>query len=147
VVYSVHFFDHVAKVDDPCGAISVHGVCGGFGVLAVGLFADGTYGAGWNGVGGNVKGLFYGDAGQLGAQFFHLVIGFIWAWGVTWAIFKVARNFMQIRVSPEAEIEGLDVPEFGTLAYPDFVLHRSSPGHISEGAVDVPAVEKAGTPK
>ena len=69
VVYSVAFFDRVG-VDDPCGAISVHGVNGAWGVLSVGLFADGTYGAGWNGVGATqaCKGLFYGDVGQLGAQ-------------------------------------------------------------------------------
>ena len=56
----------------------MHGVCGAWGVLAVGLFADGTYGTGWNGVSGTVKGLFYGDAGQLGAEMFEVVIGFLW---------------------------------------------------------------------
>jgi len=50
------------KIDDPVGAISVHGVCGLWGILSVGLLADGTYGAGWNGVDGAVRGLFYGDA-------------------------------------------------------------------------------------
>jgi Amt family ammonium transporter len=144
VVYSVAFFDHVAHVDDPCGAISVHGVCGAWGVLSVGLFADGTYGAGWNGVAGNVKGLFYGDVGQLWAQIAHVLVGFVWAWGLTWVIFKIAGNFIKLRVSPEAEIEGLDVPEFGQLAYPDFVMHRATAGHIGEGAVDVPAVEHTG---
>jgi Amt family ammonium transporter len=144
VVVSVAFFDRV-HVDDPCGAISVHGTCGAWGVLAVGLFADGTYGAGWNGVGGNVKGLFYGDGGQLVAQLFHVVVGFVWAWGMMWLLFTVAKRFMKIRVSEEAEIEGIDVPEFGALCYPDFVMHRASGGHIMAGAVDVPAVEKAET--
>src|SRR4029079_1447745 len=99
VVYSVEFFDR-RGIDDPCGAISVHGVNGAWGVLAVGLFADGTYGIGWNGVGATstqgVRGLFYGDPGQLIAQGFHVVVGFIWAWGMTWLIFKIAKNFMQI---------------------------------------------------
>src|SRR6476660_9627749 len=120
VVYSVEFWDR-RGIDDPCGAISVHGVNGAWGVLSVGLFADGTYGSGWNGVAGNVKGLFYGDVGQLGAQLFHVVVGFVWAWGITWIIFTIAKNFMQIRVSPEVEIEGLDMPEFGVHCYPDFV--------------------------
>jgi ammonium transporter, Amt family len=140
VVYSVAFFDKVG-IDDPCGAVSVHGVCGAWGVLAVGLFADGTYGIGWNGVGASstqgVRGLFYGDGGQLIAQMFHVVIGFIWAWGVTWVIFKIAKNFMQIRVSPEVEIQGLDVPEFGVLAYPDFVLtstHVGGHGSVTSAA-------------
>ena len=116
----------------------MHGTNGAWGVLAVGLFADGTYGIGWNGVGATsthgVRGLFYGDVGQLGAQMFHVVIGFIWAWGVTWLIFKVAKNFMKIRVSEEVELEGLDMPEFGVLAYPDFVLHHAAAGHVETGS-------------
>jgi Amt family ammonium transporter len=129
VCYGVWFFDHVAHVDDPCGAISVHGVCGAWGVLAVGIFADGTYGAGWNGVNGDVKGLIYGDGGQLLAQVAHVVIGFAWAFGVTWAIFMVGKRFMQVRVSREAELEGLDIPEFGAAGYPEFVLVSSTGGH------------------
>jgi Amt family ammonium transporter len=135
VVYSVEFWDR-RHIDDPCGAISVHGVNGAWGVLAVGLFADGTYGQGWNGAKLNnlhgVQGLFYGDGGQLVAQIFHVVVGFIWAWGITWIIFSIAKRFIQLRVSPEAEIEGLDVPEFGVLAYPDFVLTSThSGGHVT----------------
>jgi Amt family ammonium transporter len=137
VVYSVAMFDRLG-IDDPCGAISVHGMNGAWGVLAVGLFADGTYGIGWNGVGATsthgVRGLFYGDVGQLGAQMFHIVIGFIWAWGITWLIFSIAKNFMKIRVSPEVELEGLDMSEFGVLAYPDFVLHHSPAGHVATDA-------------
>ncbi len=68
VCWSVYFVDRVLRIDDPVGAISVHGVCGAWGVLSLGLLADGTYGDGWNGVAGGVKGLFYGDAGQFGAQ-------------------------------------------------------------------------------
>jgi ammonium transporter, Amt family len=86
-----------------------------------------------------VTGLFYGDGGQLIAQVFHVVIGFAWAWGVTWLIFTIAKNFMKIRVSPEVEIEGLDMPEFGVLAYPDFVLsHGTSGGHAVSSASSVP---------
>ena len=144
VVYGVAFFDR-RHIDDPCGAISVHGLGGTWGVIAVGLFADGTYGSGWNGVNGNVKGLFYGDVGQLWAQIAHVLVGFVWAWGIMWCIFTVAKRFMAIRVTAEAEIEGLDVPEFGTLCYPDFVMHRASPGHSLGAAVDVPAVAPRGT--
>jgi Amt family ammonium transporter len=70
VCLSVEYFERVAKVDDPVGAISVHGACGLWGVISVGLFADGTsnYGGSWNGVNGSVTGLFYGDPRQLVAQ-------------------------------------------------------------------------------
>jgi Amt family ammonium transporter len=145
VCYGVYFFDHIAHVDDPCGAISVHGICGAWGVLAVGIFADGTYGASWNGVSGNVKGAIYGDGGQLLAQVAHVVVGFAWAVGVTFLIFTIAKRFMKIRVSAEAELAGLDEPEFGALCYPDFVLTTVSSGHAdtspaaSNGGNDQPA--------
>ncbi|HTN81980.1 MAG TPA: ammonium transporter [Acidimicrobiales bacterium] len=132
VCWGVYFFDHVAHVDDPCGAISVHGINGAWGVLALGIFADGTYGSGWNGIGGNVKGLLYGDPGQFMAQVAHVVVGFVWAWGVTWLIFSGAKKIMAVRVSPEVELQGLDMPEFGTVCYPDFQL-VSHPDHVTSG--------------
>ena len=134
ICYGVYFFDHVLHVDDPCGAISVHGICGAWGVLAVGIFADGTYGAGWNGVDGNVEGLIYGDGGQLLAQMAHVVVGFAWAFGVTWVIFMGAKRFMQLRVSREVELDGLDMHEFGALGYPEFVLVSSTGGHAPSAA-------------
>jgi Amt family ammonium transporter len=140
VCYGVWFFDNVLHVDDPCGAISVHGLCGCFGVLSVGIFADGTYGSGWNGVSGNVKGLIYGDGGQFMAQVAHAVVGFIWAFGITWIIFKGVGKFVKLRVSAETEIEGLDMDEFGALCYPDFVLtsaHRG--GHGAPSTISLPS--------
>ncbi len=81
VCLSVEFVDRVMKVDDPVGAISVHGTNGLWGVISVGLFADGksNYGGAWNGVNGSVTGLFYGDAGQLVAQLIGVatLIGFV----------------------------------------------------------------------
>src|SRR5678809_1329671 len=68
VCVSVFFVEGTLKIDDPVGAISVHGVNGAWGVLSLGLFADGKYGDGWNGVAGGVKGLFYGDAKQFVAE-------------------------------------------------------------------------------
>ena len=133
VCWSVEWYDQKLRIDDPCGAISVHGTCGAWGVLAVGLFADGTYGLGWNGVPGTVKGLFYGGYGQLGAQIIDVIVGFLWAWGITYLLFIVIRRFVQLRVSPEVEIEGTDAGEFGQVAYPDFVLvSESDPGSPEE---------------
>src|SRR5215831_3481121 len=128
VCLGVLFNDRVLKVDDPCGAISVHGYCGTLGGICVGIFADGTYGAGWNGVGATtylgtagqgVTGLLYGDTTQFLTQLFGAGINFVWAFGATFVIFKVVNSIRSMRVSPEVELEGLDVPEFGGLAYPD----------------------------
>jgi Amt family ammonium transporter len=144
VCYSVEFFDRVAKIDDPCGAISVHGMCGLWGVLAVGLFADGTYGELWNGVPGTVKGLFYGDAGQLGAQVIGAIVGFIWAWGITYLIFIVIKRWVKLRVDPEVEIAGLDEAEFGQFCYPDFVIRTETDIGVTH-ELDAPSDDGAGT--
>src|SRR5260221_1083643 len=68
VILSVFFIDRTLKIDDPVGAISVHGANGLWGVLSLGLFADGSYGDGWNGVAGPVKRWFYGDSSPFFAE-------------------------------------------------------------------------------
>jgi len=141
VCLSVGFFDTKLRIDDPCGAISVHGVCGAFGVLMVGLFADGTYGEGWNGITGKVTGIFYGGSGwgQMLAQAIDVVVGFIWAWGMMYLIFIVLRRWVKLRVDPEVEIAGLDEAEFGQYCYPDFQLVTDTqggfPGEFDHGDV------------
>ena len=130
VCVSVEFVDRVLRVDDPVGAISVHGTNGIWGVISVGLFADGTsnYGGSWNGVNGSVRGLFYGDASQLVAQ----LIGVGTLIGGIFALSYVSGWIMDViigqRVSAADELEGLDIPEMGALCYPEFVLKHYSPG-------------------
>ncbi|HEY1337511.1 MAG TPA: ammonium transporter [Bryobacteraceae bacterium] len=122
VCLSVEYVDRVMKVDDPVGAISVHGANGLWGVIATGLFADGRYGAGWNGVNGNVTGLFYGDPGQLVAQLMGAatLIGFVFS--VSFVFNWLVDVLVGQRVSAKAELEGLDLPEMGQLGYPEFEL-------------------------
>ena len=112
VCVAVPFFDRV-RADDPVGAISVHGVNGMWGQLAVGLFADGTMNYG----GTVVKGLFFGDVGQLIAQAIGAVVAFGWAFGACWVFFTVQKAVMGLRVSEEVELQGLDLPEMGMPAY------------------------------
>jgi Amt family ammonium transporter len=124
VCVSVTFVENTLKVDDPVGAISVHGAGGLWGVISVGLFADGTsnYGGSWNGVNGSVTGLFYGDASQLIAQLIGVstLVGFVFTFSfvMNW----VLDIFLGQRVSAESEIGGLDLPEMGQLGYPEFVF-------------------------
>ncbi len=125
VCASVSFVENKLKLDDPVGAISVHCVNGLWGVLALGLFADGKYGDGFNGVAGGVRGLFYGDATQFLAQLIAVAVLFIWGFGVSFVFFKVLDKIWGIRIAPEAELEGLDLPEMGVLAYPDNQLVQS----------------------
>jgi ammonium transporter, Amt family len=124
VCVSVTFVENTLKVDDPVGAISVHGTCGLWGVISVGLFADGTsnYGGSWNGVTGSVTGLFYGDASQLVAQLIGVttLVGFVFSF--SYAMNWVLDIVLGQRVSAETEIAGLDLPEMGQLGYPEFVF-------------------------
>src|SRR6266498_2777116 len=126
LVASVYFVEHKMKVDDPVGAISVHGVNGAWGVISVGLFADGSYGGGWNGVEGTVRGLFYGGGwSQLLAEIVGTVACFIFVFVSFYAFFKIVGALIGNRVSAEVEIEGLDLAEVGALGYPEF--YRPSP--------------------
>ena len=124
VCVSVAFVENVLKVDDPVGAISVHGTNGLWGVLSVGLFADGTsnYGGSWNGVTGSVTGLFYGDASQLAAQLIGIstLLGFVFTF--SFLLNLALEHFVGHRVSVETEVAGLDLPEMGQLGYPEFVF-------------------------
>src|ERR1700690_215485 len=124
----VLFNDRVLKVDDPCGAISVHGYCGWLGAVSVGIFADGAYGAGWNGIGATsylgqagrgVTGLLHGDSSQFLCQLMGATLYAIWAFGATYAVFWCVNRAKSMRVAPEVEEEGLDVPEFGMPGYPE----------------------------
>jgi Amt family ammonium transporter len=122
VATSVIFVERVLKVDDPVGAISVHGTCGLWGVLALGLFADGTYGDGLNGIPGPVRGLFYGDFSQLVAQTIGALACILFVFGSFYAFFKAMDIWIGNRVSRDVEFEGLDISEMGAVGYPDFAL-------------------------
>ncbi len=102
VVFSVVFFDRI-KVDDPVGAISVHGVNGAWGTLAAGIF--------------NMGGT---SATIIGVQVLGIVSCFVWTFGTAFIMFKLIDKTMGLRVSPEEEAEGLDMSEHGGIAYPDF---------------------------
>lgn len=137
VCVAVPFVENKLKLDDPVGAISVHCVNGLWGVVSVGLFADGSYGDGLNGVEGGVTGLFYGDASQLGAQLIAVLVLFIWGFGVSYIFFKVLDKVWGLRVNPEDELAGLDIPEMGVLAYPDTQLAVSELDYYSEDNAEI----------
>jgi Amt family ammonium transporter len=120
VILSYNFIDIKLKIDDPVGASSVHGTCGFWGVLSLGLFADGTYGDGWNGVPGTVKGLFYGDGKQFVAELIGGLTCFVFVFVVMYIFFKlIAKSPFGLRSSAEEEMAGLDIPEMGVHGYVD----------------------------
>ncbi|MFA4843073.1 MAG: ammonium transporter [Candidatus Omnitrophota bacterium] len=132
VVESVYFVEGKLKIDDPVGAISVHGVNGAWGCLALGLFADGTYGDGFNGVAGAVKGLFYGDASQFIAQCIGIISNIIYVGLISLLVFKLIDLVVGNRVEPEEEIAGLDIPEMGVAGYAGVKLDKHSETPISK---------------
>ena len=103
VVLSVLFFEKFAKVDDPVGAISVHGVCGAFGTIAAGVFDTGGFS--WS---------------VVGVQALGVVSAFAWAFGVGFILFKIIQKTIGLRVTQEEELDGLDIGEHGIEAYPEF---------------------------
>lgn len=133
VIVAAFFIDQKLKVDDPVGAVAVHGVNGLWGIIALGIFADGSYGDGWNGVPGTVKGLLYGDPSQLAAQFIGGVACFIFVFGAMYSFFALQKKIFGIRVPAVDEIEGLDMPEMGVKGYDEPSSHTNE---------YVPAAEK-----
>jgi Amt family ammonium transporter len=111
VVFSVMFFDKL-KIDDPVGAISVHGVCGAWGTLAAGIF--------------NIGGT---TAAIIGVQLLGIATCFVWTFPAAFVMFKLIDKAIGLRVSAEEEMEGLDLSEHGGIAYPDFGV--SSHGGVS----------------
>ncbi len=106
VVVSVIFIDQVLKVDDPVGAVSVHGVCGAWGTLAAGLF---------NAEGVTLK--------IVGVQLLGIAACFLWVFPTAFLLFKLIKATVGLRISREEELEGLDMGEHGIEAYPDFQIH------------------------
>lgn len=119
VILVYNFVDSKLKIDDPVGAFAVHGANGAWGVLSLGLFADGTYGDGWNGVKGNVTGLFYGDGKQFAAQCIGTLTCFVFVFVVMYFFFKLLNKIIPLRSKEADEIAGLDIPETGVVGYVD----------------------------
>ena len=114
VVLAVLFIDRVLKIDDPVGAVSVHGVCGAWGTLATGLF--------------NMEsGLFYGGGfKQLGVQALGAGAAFVWAFGLGLILFYAISKTIGLRVTPEEEMKGLDIGEHGMEAYSGFQIFTTT---------------------
>ncbi len=117
VVYSVLFFERI-KVDDPVGAVSVHGVCGAWGTLAAAIFNEAGFMAGF------------------GVQVLGVVVAFVWSFGVGYVVFKLVAATVGLRVSEEEEMEGLDLSEHRAAAYPEFAQVR---GGLQGGSGQQPA--------
>ncbi len=108
VVLAVVFIERAFKIDDPVGAVSVHGICGAWGTLAAGLFnADGA------------------TMQIVGVQLLGIASAFAWSFTTCFILFKLLKATVGLRVSAEEEMEGLDMEEHGNVAYPDFQVHQN----------------------
>jgi Amt family ammonium transporter len=130
-VEGAFFVERKLRVDDPVGAVAVHGINGAWGCLALGLFADGTYGDGWNGVAGTVKGLFFGDASQFTAEIIGVVTNFVVIGAISYVIFKLIGAGVGNRVSAKTEMDGLDIPEMGVDGYAGIKMDKASETPLS----------------
>ncbi len=114
------FNENRLKIDDPVGAIPVHGYAGTWGVLSVGIFSNGIeklYAA-------NAPGLIYGGINLFVMQFISVVVNIAWTVAMAYAGFKIIDKIVGLRMSKEEEMKGLDVVEHGTTAYPEFIPER-----------------------
>jgi Amt family ammonium transporter len=144
VVAGALFVENTLKIDDPVGAIAVHGLNGLWGMLALGLFADGSYGQGWNnGPATGVTGLLYGDASQLLAQLAGIGANLAWVGATSAALFKAIDLLVGMRVSAVAELQGLDYHEVSAPAYPGDGTSLSTPVMIYRPAAKAAAVPTA----
>ncbi len=132
VFYSTLFFERKLKIDDPVGAVSVHGVCGAWGTIAVGLFGQRSIDIQYWAEDTAIKdGLFFGGGfGQLGTQLTGVGAVFIYSFAAMLLLFFVIRKTIGLRVSDAEQMEGLDLGEHGNTAYGDFVLDSTGPGAI-----------------
>jgi Amt family ammonium transporter len=142
VVAAVFFVERTLKIDDPVGAIAVHLVNGAWGVLALGLFADGTYGDGFNGVPGTVRGLFYGDASQFAAEVIGILACVAFCFPAFYLTLKAIGATIGNRVPADVEVEGLDVPEMGMLGYPVADGLESAGGHVPPARPMEPSIAR-----
>jgi len=125
VVFSVLFFDRI-KIDDPVGAVSVHGVNGAWGTLAAGLFNTGGT-----------------SAAIIGVQLLGIVACFVWTFATAFTMFKLIDKTVGLRVSPEEELEGLDYTEHGGNAYPDFEVLSPHGAGVAGGGFGGPGAVPA----
>jgi ammonium transporter, Amt family len=140
VIVAAVFIDQKLKIDDPVGASAVHGVNGAWGILALGLFANGTYGQGLNGIPYGVTGLLYGDSGQFIASVVGILANVAWVAPVAALSFYVIGKLVGNRISAEDEVAGADLPEMGVLGY-DYgagPVTGAQPKASQPGAVPVP---------
>ncbi len=129
------------RIDDAVGAIPVHGICGIWGLLCVGIFADGTYGRGFNGVDSTVTGILYGNWQQMVAQLIGIATNILWVAPTSYLLFRAIDRFGGgMRVKPQAEIEGLDYHELSAPAYPRDDDHEPKP--IPQSNTDLMPVER-----
>jgi Amt family ammonium transporter len=120
------FMERRLRVDDPAGAVAVHGIAGAWGLLAVGIFADGRAGDGWNGVAGPVKGLLAGSGSQLLASLVGILANAAWVVPTAALALWLAGRLVGSRVVADDEVAGLDVPELGMTGYVSETVHAGA---------------------
>lgn len=137
-LYGNFFIERKLKIDDPVGAFGIHGLGGLFGLLAVGIFADGSY--------GGVKGILINGAaglGQLGAQLVDMAVVAGFSFGMGLLIFGIIKYTIGLRASHHEEIKGLDITEHGFSAYPEIEMKPEAKEWVTPESFDKEKGSKA----